>query len=90
MVPAVLPRAMEESGVALNWVFTGDDEIQLINAQPTYLEGRRGIELAYQDADGHTVTYLDRAGRQRWSCPSAAACRSTAGARWCGRKAASA
>ena len=58
VVPTVLPRAMDESGVSLNWVFTGDDQIQLINAQPIYLEGRRGMELAYQDADGHTVTYL--------------------------------
>src|SRR5262249_56084158 len=58
VVPAVLPRAMEESGVALSWVFAGDDAIQLVNAQATYLEGRRGIELAYRDADGHTVTYL--------------------------------
>ncbi len=58
VVPAALPRAMEESGVALNWVFTGDEKIQLVNAQATYLEGRRGIELAYQDADGHTVTYI--------------------------------
>ena len=58
VVPAALPRAMEESGVALNWVFTGDDEIQLVNAKPTYLEGRRGIELAYQDSGGHTVTYV--------------------------------
>ena len=58
VVPAVLPRAMEESGVALSWVFTGDEDIQLINAKPTYLEGRRGIELAYQDVAGHTVTYI--------------------------------
>lgn len=58
VVPAALPRAMEESGVALNWVFTGDEDIQLINAKPTYLEGRRGIELAYEDAHGHTVTYV--------------------------------
>jgi hypothetical protein len=49
---------MEESGVALNWVFTGDEDIQLVNAKPTYLEGRRGNELAYQDAAGHTVTYV--------------------------------
>jgi hypothetical protein len=53
-----LPHAMHESGVALNWVFTGDDHIQLVNAQPVYLEGRRGMELAYHDAHGHTVTYL--------------------------------
>jgi hypothetical protein len=58
VVPAALPRAMEESGVGLNWVFTGDDMIQLIDAQPTYLDGRRGIELSYRDADGHAVTYI--------------------------------
>jgi len=58
VVPAALPRAMEESGVALNWVFTGDDRIQLVNAHATYLEGRRGIELTYRDADGHAVTYV--------------------------------
>ena len=58
VVPVALPRAMEESGIALSWVFTGDEDIQLINAKPTYLEGRRGIELAYQDAAGHTVTYV--------------------------------
>jgi len=58
VVPAALPRAMEDSGVALSWVFTGDDDIQLVNAQPTYLDGRRGIELAYRDREGHTVTYL--------------------------------
>ncbi len=58
VVPAALPRAMEESGVVLNWVFTGDEKIQLVNAHATYLEGRRGIELAYRDADGHAVTYL--------------------------------
>ena len=58
VVLAILPRAMEESGVALSWVFTGDEEIRLINAKPTYVEGRRGIELAYQDVAGHTVTYI--------------------------------
>jgi hypothetical protein len=58
LVPAALPRAMEESGVAFNWVFTGDEDIQLIDAKPTYLEGRRGIELAYRDSGGHTVTYV--------------------------------
>lgn len=58
VVPAMLPWAMEESGVALSWVFTGDDDLRLVNAKPTYLEGRRGIELAYQDAAGHKVTYV--------------------------------
>ncbi len=58
VVPLVLPWAMDEGGILLNWVFTGDERIQLVNAQPTYLEGRRGIELAYRDVEGHTVTYL--------------------------------
>ena len=58
VVPGALPLAMAESGVALNWVFTGDEDIQLINAKATYMEGRRGIELAYQDSAGHTVTYV--------------------------------
>jgi hypothetical protein len=58
VVPAVLPRAMDESGVALSWVFAGDDAIRLVNAQPTYLEGRRGIELTYRDTEGHAVTYV--------------------------------
>jgi len=58
VVPTALPHAIEESGVTLNWVFTGDEAIQLINAHATYLEGRRGIELSYRDNDGHTVTYL--------------------------------
>jgi anti-sigma factor RsiW len=58
VVPAVLPRAMEESGVALNWLFAGDDTLTLINAQPTYVEGRRAITLVYEAVDGHHVTYL--------------------------------
>jgi anti-sigma factor RsiW len=58
VLPTVLPWAMDESGVGLSWVFLGDERIQLVNVQPTYLEGRRGIELAYQDADGHAVSYL--------------------------------
>ena len=58
VVPAALHQAMEESGIALSWVFTGDEDIQLINAKPTYLEGRRGIELTYQDVSGHTVAYI--------------------------------
>jgi hypothetical protein len=58
VVPAALPRAMEESGVALNWVFTGDQDIHLVDAKPTYLEGRRGIELTYRDSADHTITYV--------------------------------
>ena len=57
-VPGALPRVMEESGVLLNWVFTGDADIRLVNAQPTFLEGRRALALTYQDRDGHSVSYI--------------------------------
>jgi hypothetical protein len=57
-VPGALPRVMDESGVLLNWVFTGDQDIQLVNAQPTYLEGRRALALTYQDRHGHSVSYI--------------------------------
>lgn len=58
MVPAALPRIMEETGVVFSWVFTGDDEIRLVHAQPTYVEGHRSMALAYLSADGHVVTYV--------------------------------
>ena len=57
-VPGALPRVMEESGVLLNWVFTGDQDLRLVNAQPTFLEGRRALALTYQDRDGHSVSYI--------------------------------
>jgi hypothetical protein len=57
-VLGALPRVMDESGVLLNWVFTGDQDIQLVNAQPTFLEGRRALALTYQDRDGHSVSYI--------------------------------
>ena len=83
LLPAALPRVMEESGVTLNWVFTGDDDLQLIGAVPTVVEGRRGMSLVYRDRDGHTVVYRGRSCLSR----SAAACRSSAGARSSGRRA---
>jgi len=58
LVPAALPRVMEESGVILNWVFTGDEEIHLVSAQPTYVDGHRGMSLGYMDRNGHAVTYV--------------------------------
>ena len=58
VVRAALPRVMDESGVTLNWVFLGDEDLWLANAQPTYIEGHRGLSLAYHTADGHAVTYM--------------------------------
>lgn len=57
-VSASLPRVMQESGVLLQWVFTGDQDIKLVNAQPAFLEGRRALALTYQDRDGHSVSYI--------------------------------
>ncbi|HWN89966.1 MAG TPA: hypothetical protein VNQ15_01085, partial [Verrucomicrobiae bacterium] len=62
LLPAALPRVMEESGVTLNWVFTGDDDLQLIGAVPVVVEGRRGMSLVYRDRDGHTVVYVIASG----------------------------
>jgi len=53
-----LPGVMDESGVLLNWVFLGDQDIRLVNARPTVLEGRRALALTYQDRDGHSVSYV--------------------------------
>lgn len=57
-VPAALPRVMRESGVLLNWVFTGDADLTLVNVQPAFVEGRRALALTYQDRDGHSVSYI--------------------------------
>jgi anti-sigma factor RsiW len=57
-VPAVLPSVMEETGVVMSLVFTGDDQIRLIQAKPTYVEGHRSMSLAYMTAGGHVVTYM--------------------------------
>jgi len=57
-VSGSLPRVMRDSGVLLNWVFTGDADLKLVNAQPAYLEGRRALALTYQDRDGHAVSYI--------------------------------
>ena len=58
VVAAALPRVMEETGIGLAWFFQGDDEIQLINAEPLFVEGRRALALTYKDSEGHMLTYL--------------------------------
>jgi hypothetical protein len=57
-VSGTLPRVMQESGVVLQWVFMGDADIKLVNAQPAFLEGGRAIALTYQDREGHSVSYI--------------------------------
>jgi hypothetical protein len=78
VIPAALPRAMDESGVTLNWVFAGDNELQLINAHPTYVESHRGLSLVYQDAQGHAVTYVIFPGAATVAMPNRASDRAVA------------
>jgi len=56
-IPAALPWLTQESGIGLERVFEGDASLVFIDAEPVYLEGRRGVALHYRDGDGHLVTY---------------------------------
>jgi hypothetical protein len=58
VIPAALPWLTQESGIGLNRVFAGDDRLTFVNAEPVYLEQRRGIALHYRDEDGHLLTYV--------------------------------
>ncbi|HVQ78303.1 MAG TPA: hypothetical protein VMT79_22495 [Candidatus Binatia bacterium] len=63
VAPAILTRAMEESGIPLTWVFMGDPELRFVNARATLVERHRALSLAYQTVDGHAVTYVVLPGR---------------------------
>jgi len=58
VIPAALPWLAEESGIGLRRVFTGDERLAFVNAEPVYLEQRRGIALHYRDGEGHLLTYV--------------------------------
>ena len=58
VVAAAASRVMEETGISLAWFFQGDDQVQLINVEPTIVEGRRALSLTYKDVEGHMLTYL--------------------------------
>lgn len=58
VIPEILPRLMEETGIGLSWFFIGDDEVRLLRVDPIYLDGKKGLALFYQDPEGHMVTYL--------------------------------
>jgi len=58
VLPAALPRAMEESGLFVTKLFTGDDDLSLVSAAPTFVEQHRAISLGYMGRDGHAVTYV--------------------------------
>ena len=55
---ASLPRVMEETGIGLSWFFQGDDEVQLVNVEPLFVQGRRAMAFVYKDSEDHMLTYL--------------------------------
>jgi len=58
VLPAALPWLTQESGIGLKQVFTGDERLEFVGAEPVYLEGQRGVALHYRDGEGHLVTYV--------------------------------
>ncbi len=58
VVPAGLEWLIQESGIDLSKMFTGDERLTLVGAEPVYLDHRRGVALHYRDGDGHNVTYV--------------------------------
>jgi hypothetical protein len=58
IIPAALPWLAQETGIELASVFTGDDEVAFIAAEPVYIDQRRGVALHYRDPDGHHLTYV--------------------------------
>ena len=58
VLPAALPRLTQESGIGLNQFFVGDERLELVSAEPVYLERERGVAIHYRDPDGHMLTYI--------------------------------
>jgi hypothetical protein len=58
LIPTALPWLTQESGIGLQRVFSGDERLTFVDAEPVYIEQRRGIALHYRDEDGHLLTYL--------------------------------
>ncbi len=51
-------NADEQSGIRLLRRFDGDDRLNFVNAEPTYVDRRLGIALHYRDVDDHLITYV--------------------------------
>ncbi len=66
IIPTALPWLTQETGIGLTSVFSGDDRLTLLEAEPIYLEQRRGLAVHYRDADGHRVTYIVPARAWAW------------------------
>ncbi len=61
-VPEVTTAGTEQlshdSGIALLKMFSGDERLTMVGAEPVYVDQQRGAALHYRDSDGHHVTYL--------------------------------
>jgi len=55
-----LPAAWltRESGIGVQRIFTGDERLGFVGAEPVYLDRERGMALHYRDVEGHLVTYV--------------------------------
>jgi hypothetical protein len=69
IIPAALPWLTQETGIGLDKVFSGDDQLTLLEAEPVYLEQRRGVAVHYRDAEGHLVTYVTIPAPAGWVLP---------------------
>ena len=58
VLPAALPWLTQETGIGLNQFFVGDERLELVTAEPVYLERERGVAIHYRDQDGHMLTYI--------------------------------
>src|SRR5690242_5160973 len=58
VLPAALPWLTQETGIGLAQFFVGDERLELVSAEPVYLERERGVAIHYRDQDGHMLTYI--------------------------------
>jgi hypothetical protein len=56
--PDIIPAVTRESGIGLSRAFAGDERLTFIDAEPVFIDRRRGAALHYRDVDGHLVTYI--------------------------------
>jgi hypothetical protein len=56
--PDIIPAVSRESGIGLARSFPGDERLTFLDAEPVYMDRRRGAALHYRDVDGHLITYV--------------------------------
>jgi hypothetical protein len=69
IISTASPWLTQESRIGLSKVFSGDDRLTLLEAEPVYLEQNRGVAVHYRDVDGHRVTYVTLPAPSGWVLP---------------------